>query len=194
MTLTTALLQSCRRWWVVWKRESGTKPAMSLKARVFLVGHIFCCGGECTENVNHNFVELTRTSGRTSQHNAADDPEVYGNWIICWRAEIRQARNVTTEQSTWHLLSHNAKPELVQLPHQQLSLICQHRERMKKLHLFPHDSISAWTERTRSLPVCNTTDGWEISRVTNSISLVRERTIPTERPPLVGDVSANFCG
>ena len=28
----------------------------------------------------------------------------------------------------------------------------------------------------------------------NSVALVRERTIPTERPPLVGEVSANFCG
>jgi hypothetical protein len=27
----------------------------------------------------------------------------------------------------------------------------------------------------------------------NSVASVRERTIPTERPPLVGDVSANFC-
>ena len=27
----------------------------------------------------------------------------------------------------------------------------------------------------------------------NSVALVRERTIPTERPP-VGEVSANFCG
>jgi hypothetical protein len=26
----------------------------------------------------------------------------------------------------------------------------------------------------------------------NSVALVRERTIPTERPPLVGEVSANF--
>jgi hypothetical protein len=26
----------------------------------------------------------------------------------------------------------------------------------------------------------------------NSVILVRERTIPTERPPLVGEVSANF--
>jgi hypothetical protein len=29
---------------------------------------------------------------------------------------------------------------------------------------------------------------------TNSVALVRERTIPTERPPLVGEVSANFFG
>jgi hypothetical protein len=27
-----------------------------------------------------------------------------------------------------------------------------------------------------------------------SVALVRERTIPTERQPLVGEVSANFCG
>jgi hypothetical protein len=30
--------------------------------------------------------------------------------------------------------------------------------------------------------------------ITNSVALVRERIIPTERPPLVGEVSANFCG
>jgi hypothetical protein len=30
--------------------------------------------------------------------------------------------------------------------------------------------------------------------ITNSVALVRERTIPTELPPLVGEVSANFCG
>jgi hypothetical protein len=29
---------------------------------------------------------------------------------------------------------------------------------------------------------------------TNSGALVRQRTIPTERPPLVGEVSANFSG
>jgi len=28
----------------------------------------------------------------------------------------------------------------------------------------------------------------------NSVALGRERTIPTERPPPVGEVSANFCG
>jgi hypothetical protein len=29
---------------------------------------------------------------------------------------------------------------------------------------------------------------------TYSVALVRKRTIPTERKPLVGEVSANFCG
>jgi hypothetical protein len=28
----------------------------------------------------------------------------------------------------------------------------------------------------------------------NSMAVVRKRTIPTERPPLVGEVSANLCG
>jgi hypothetical protein len=28
----------------------------------------------------------------------------------------------------------------------------------------------------------------------NSVAVVRKRTIPTDRPPLVGKVSANFCG
>jgi hypothetical protein len=28
----------------------------------------------------------------------------------------------------------------------------------------------------------------------NSVALVHKRTIPTEWPPLVGEVSANFCG
>jgi hypothetical protein len=28
----------------------------------------------------------------------------------------------------------------------------------------------------------------------NSVASVRERTVPTERPPLVGEVIANFCG
>jgi hypothetical protein len=33
-----------------------------------------------------------------------------------------------------------------------------------------------------------------INNNNNSVALVRDRTIPTERPPLVGEVSANFCG
>jgi hypothetical protein len=30
-------------------------------------------------------------------------------------------------------------------------------------------------------------------KTTNSVALVRQRFIPTERPPLVGEVCANFC-
>jgi hypothetical protein len=56
-------------------------------------------------------------------------------------------------------------------------------------------------------PGCHWTDFHEIwylrifrkcverySKKLNSVALVRERTIPTERPPPVGEVSANICG
>ena len=35
-------------------------------------------------------------------------------------------------------------------------------------------------------------EAYQIKKL-NSVALVRERTIPTERPPPVGEVSANFC-
>ena len=38
--------------------------------------------------------------------------------------------------------------------------------------------------------IYSNTTVWNI----NSVALVRERTIPTERPPPVGEISANFCG
>jgi hypothetical protein len=38
-------------------------------------------------------------------------------------------------------------------------------------------------------------DQWRVLvNITNSVALVREGTIPTERPLLVGEVNANFCG
>jgi hypothetical protein len=33
-----------------------------------------------------------------------------------------------------------------------------------------------------------------IAKKKTSVASIRERTIPTERPPLVGEVSVNFCG
>jgi hypothetical protein len=38
---------------------------------------------------------------------------------------------------------------------------------------------------------------WQLVRLTNktnSVALARKRTMPTERPPFVGEVSARFCG
>ena len=40
----------------------------------------------------------------------------------------------------------------------------------------------------------NRLEKWEPYIQKNSVALVRERTVPTERPPPVGEVSANFCG
>jgi hypothetical protein len=31
-------------------------------------------------------------------------------------------------------------------------------------------------------------------KIVNSVAVVRKRTIPTERPPLVVEVSVNLCG
>jgi hypothetical protein len=45
---------------------------------------------------------------------------------------------------------------------------------------------------------CNVEFGYQLSICSgtkeNSVALVRERTISIERPPLVGEVSANLCG
>ena len=50
------------------------------------------------------------------------------------------------------------------------------------------------TTATSWLPNCSQQIYHIISNHTNSVALVRTRTIPTERLPPVGEVSANFCG
>jgi hypothetical protein len=55
--------------------------------------------------------------------------------------------------------------------------------------LIPEDGV-------RSLRFSVRSDGTPVRRHAklNSVAFVRERTIPTERPPLIGEVSVNFCG
>ena len=56
-------------------------------------------------------------------------------------------------------------------------------------------SQTDFTVATRFLALrpCNYPDPfYDKKKQTNSVALVRERTIPTERPPPVGEVSANF--
>jgi hypothetical protein len=65
-------------------------------------------------------------------------------------------------------------------------------------------SALCWSLRAFSVLVSihsrqNSLDGASDSRkaaiyTINSVAWVRKQTIPTERPPLVGEVSANFCG
>jgi hypothetical protein len=58
-------------------------------------------------------------------------------------------------------------------------------------HIFP-STLPHWLRRATNLhPSPN---GLFEIKQTNSVALVRKRTIPTERPPLVGEVSAYFCG
>jgi hypothetical protein len=65
--------------------------------------------------------------------------------------------------------------------------------------LLPHSlkNIGAPWLVTVDLPVTRQFSSFRIYHpwlLTNSVALVRERTIPTEQPPLVGEVSVNFCG
>jgi hypothetical protein len=51
--------------------------------------------------------------------------------------------------------------------------------------------------RTRDLPACSILPQPTMlphKLKLNSVAVVRKRTIPTERPPLVGEVSAKLCG
>jgi hypothetical protein len=52
--------------------------------------------------------------------------------------------------------------------------------------LYTHHSHKRFTFRRIIL--------WTQNKQLNSVALVCKRTIPTERPQLVGEVSANFCG
>jgi hypothetical protein len=67
-----------------------------------------------------------------------------------------------------------------------LSLMCLYNS-----FLFnPEEGRSKFCSKTRTC----LTDSMSLHQPTNSVALVRERTIPTERPSLVGKVSANCCG
>jgi hypothetical protein len=64
----------------------------------------------------------------------------------------------------------------------------------KILQRMHRESVSIFIG-TLSFVQCTTTTTTTNNNNNNkSVALVRERTIPTERPPLVGEVSANFCG
>ena len=53
-------------------------------------------------------------------------------------------------------------------------------------------AVNMWKNSLKSVESDNNKILYELKL--NSVALVRERTIPTERPPPVGEVSANFCG
>jgi hypothetical protein len=56
-----------------------------------------------------------------------------------------------------------------------------------------HTLTSRFLEINFNLLTCNGHHK-QTKKKANSMVWVRERTIPTERPPLVGEVIANFCG
>jgi len=67
------------------------------------------------------------------------------------------------------------------------------KEHWRKIH-----NYEFITHKSHWFGKCNLTNtirpDESFSSKLNSVALVRERTIPTERPPPVGEVSANFCG
>jgi hypothetical protein len=69
-------------------------------------------------------------------------------------------------------------------PRAETILTMNHCKRLK--------SLIALCKQHVSITLCNEMETININK--NSVALVRERTIPTERLPLVGEVSSNFCG
>jgi hypothetical protein len=67
--------------------------------------------------------------------------------------------------------------------HQQFTLPCTSTSYKRQSYLKAYDRLPD------TLPLKD-----EQNKQTNSLVSVRERTIPTERPPLLGEVVANFCG
>jgi hypothetical protein len=65
----------------------------------------------------------------------------------------------------------------------------------KHIHtIWVDTSAVGWTEpRTTDWSFHWTRWAGLANKQTNSVAWVHERTIPTEQPPLVGEVSANFC-
>ena len=66
-------------------------------------------------------------------------------------------------------------------------------EKLKKVEIFKLTWINTSGYSLIDVEASNVTYPNTVQTV-NSVALVRERTIPTERPPPVGEVSANFCG
>jgi hypothetical protein len=66
------------------------------------------------------------------------------------------------------------------------------RMKQRRTHVYHRVSKRCWSSWITRVPH----GGARVSRVhkKHSMTRVRERTIPTERPPLVREVSANFCG
>jgi hypothetical protein len=56
-----------------------------------------------------------------------------------------------------------------------------------KYEIFMYDNLKSPNYENKILSVV-------LQAYNNNMVLVRERTITTERPPLVGEVSATFCG
>jgi hypothetical protein len=67
---------------------------------------------------------------------------------------------------------------------------CYRTQQLKHSRHCHHWHTTSTTNPTAATTTTTTTN----NKNNNSVALVRVRTILTERPPPVGEVSANFCG
>ena len=64
---------------------------------------------------------------------------------------------------------------------------------LKIVHCYRHETVTEFNCHVAAMLLLYILPKYIFTKL-NSVALVRERTIPTERPPPVGEVSANFCG
>jgi hypothetical protein len=93
----------------------------------------------------------------------------------------------------------NAQPNLYECHSQRLTQSCHFRIYINVRTLYVSQSTATWPgvwtvhEYSNSSGLQPAVQAPPAVKKKNSMVLVRERTIPTERPPLFGEVSANFC-
>jgi hypothetical protein len=120
-------------------------------------------------------------------------PYDYSNWKL--RLKVRSARKIGTSASACVLLLNDIAvltAYIIQQCHQDSANThtWNKAKSVKYILLQRWDDQLWWTMETDKWNKNN----WIDKNKTNSAALVRQRTIPTERPPLIGEVRANFSG
>jgi hypothetical protein len=97
--------------------------------------------------------------------------------------QIRDVRNIRYKQALVHILNkHHLHDQGINIG---VTLSVRAESSRKQLVYLQRDQKTLKRRMTHKT---------NLNKTINSVACVRERTIPTERPPLVGEVSANFCG
>jgi hypothetical protein len=115
--------------------------------------------------------------------------------LLCWRCE--------TEQQTWKgnmfvdicgLMPLNVDKSEDMANTHHLLLAIKRTGQHKCLHWFTHTHTHTHTAMNVPMLIMVLTNYLtKNEQQANPVVWVRERTIPTERPPLLGKVIANFC-
>ena len=106
--------------------------------------------------------------------------EKWKNKVMYWHYIRNIDRQLISEEDTFHWLSKG------DLKAETKSEIVAAQDQALRTKYYATKILS--TETDSKCRLCQQFDE------TISVASARERTIPTERPPPVGEVSANFCG